>query len=477
DTVDTRFVLSAEGTRRLDIGNRNYDSRWFLLRIPWINGIRVGALTYAPDSVGGGRIEDASIIRELSNGEDEFVRATVDARLERINYDDDGRATVAFENFVDAKRVISAFSTRRARADRVEMPLERAHHRPLGRFDPFTVVTGSVAEIGDTRIVRTTRRLARPDWLDEVFRDKALLEVLPSTLAAPSGGVIGFTARVPSAGGNLAVVAGTTAGPVFTLGHAWFEPAMMRAAGSSGSVDLGAGGAAGTTFTVVGGTTGLDAALTAADFSLDWAVEFDDGKFVDVARDVGGNHAFAGSDITIQLPDRSGDFAGARHLVALTGSATSGGATLTQRSLAEFEGPQSAVTLHPVPTISQPAPGAMVSTQGFTVDFTVPTGTTFLVIQLRQETTDPNGDVIRDWTALMPPDDTSFEFRRLPGAAPTPLDVGAYTLTLTAARVETGPLTREDFQYERINARWVGLSWADFEVNAVSSVSIPLTLF
>lgn len=476
DPVDTRFVLSTEGARLLNLNERNFDTRWFFLRVPWISGINTGALTYVLDRRGGARIDDASIIRQIEVGRDAYVRATFDSRLDRIDYGIDGRATAAFENFVDGKRVISTFSARRARADRVELPLERALLRPLGKFARHGKYTGSVAEVGDTRLVRTTRRHDRRDWMDEVFRDESVLEVLPADVATPAGGLVGFTARVPADGGNLAVIAGTTTGPTFRLDHLWFAPSLSPAAGTSTAIDLGAGRAANVPFTVTGGATAIDAALTGSDFTLDLAIEFDDGRFVDLARDVGGNHTFGMDDVTLTLPALAGDLAGGRVLAALTGTATAANVTTTQRSLAEFDSTTTSATLHPVPTITSPAPNASVSLNAFTVDFTVPPGTTFLLLKLRQETTDANGDVVRDWTALLPPDDTSFEFRQHPSPAPSPLAAGAYTLTLTAARVETGPLTREEFQFERINARYVGLSWADFEVNAVSSVSIPVTL-
>jgi len=125
-----------------------------------------------------------------------------------------------------------------------------------------------------------------------------------------------------------------------------------------------------------------------------------------------------------------------------------------------------------VPDIVSPLPGAMVSSTGFTVQFTVPISTIYTLVQIRAAT----GTEVRDWTAVLPASFDSFTFRLLPSQAAQPLAAGlTWTLKVTAARIETGLLVPLTDVYRRLLQNWVGLGPSEQEVNAYSSTSIQVS--
>jgi hypothetical protein len=124
-----------------------------------------------------------------------------------------------------------------------------------------------------------------------------------------------------------------------------------------------------------------------------------------------------------------------------------------------------------VPAILSPAPGAMVPASGFTVDYTVPISTLYVVVELRAEMP----TVTRAWRAILPASFTSFEFFTPPTQVANPLAPGiTWTLSVTAARVESGPLFGFTDSYNRMVSHFVGVSAAERVVNAFSTSRITI---
>ena len=185
----------------------------------------------------------------------------------------------------------------------------------------------------------------------------------------------------------------------------------------------------------------------------------------------------SGQDLRFQLPALSGTLAGGRHLVALRGTSTTGSGssavTVDQRTFIPFTsqaGP--IVRFLDVPDIVSPAPGATVSSNAFTVRFTIPISTLYTLVELRSAV--PSETWV--WRAILPASIDRFTFRELPPESAQPLVFGRnYTLTVTAARVETGLLAGDPDAYRRITQNWVSIGSATREVNAWSSTQINIT--
>ena len=119
----------------------------------------------------------------------------------------------------------------------------------------------------------------------------------------------------------------------------------------------------------------------------------------------------------------------------------------------------------------------MVSATGFAVEYALPAGTQYATLALRSSLADPA--LIAEWTVVLPPDESSFNFVELPdGVADPLLPATDYTITLTASRVAADSVlaqfdpTEESFW--RVSSHWVGLGPAGFGVEAVSRVTLPI---
>ncbi len=476
DPRDRERVLSAEGVFFMTPGVNTFDGRWFFQEQQWMENFGGDPIVFVIDSVGGGRIDDAAIVRTRSDQVDEFVDTIRFGGVIRSDFGDlDGAATASFESSSDGRRVVSAFSIRRAQSNRVELPLERARRQPLGSFERFGYATGTFGAAFAARRVRSTCLLDREVWLDEVFDGQALLDSMPRPIDPAQTGGTTFLVGVPAGIGNLAATAGSNSGlgGSYRIEQVWLRPDLRLGAGTRTGIDLGAGVPAATPFTVSSALQGLDGAIPLATLQFDHAVEFNDGRVIDVARDIAGNHTIDGTNVTFTLPAFEGDLADARQLLGFGGRAEVGDVTRTQRSLVTVDrNSAQAVTLHPVPTITAPQANDPVAASTFTVNFSLPPGSAYGVLRLRQE----GANSLNDWTVVVPPEDTVYTFRGLPEPAVTPLATGRFRLSLTAARIESGLLTELDNPYDRIVARWFGLGLAERNVNAISTVEFDVFL-
>jgi hypothetical protein len=475
DPRDDRRVLSAESVAILEPFRRSLDLRLFMDDQDWITGRRRGTQTFVLDRRGTGRAAGAVILRDRGDG-DEFADRTTEFNLPRVDYGARGEATAALLSSSDSRVVASAITIRDPATGRVELPLARANRAPLGRFDRHGLVRGTLPAMAGVRRLRATRAFTAREWFDDVFLGVDRSAALPRRVDPELTGGTGFHLGLPLPSGNLAVVAGGLTGNVFTVQDIVFWSDVRPTAG--GTLDLAprTAVAVAQSFVVPGAVGNSDPAFGIDDYAFDWAIELAGGELVDLARAVGGNSSAGPTpgDVTLRLPGLDGELAGARHWIALGARRVDLGVTMEQKTLLVLDrrDPARVPGVHPLPTISAPSPGESLPADGFQVSFALPDGTLYGVLDLRSD----DGIVARDWVAVVPGDATSFTFRRLPSQANTPLAPGNWRLTLAAHRVTSGRLTRLNEPYQRVIARWLGLSALDRSVDAVSAVSIELTL-
>jgi hypothetical protein len=126
-----------------------------------------------------------------------------------------------------------------------------------------------------------------------------------------------------------------------------------------------------------------------------------------------------------------------------------------------------------VPQITAPLAGGQVSVSGFDVAFTLPATATYATLRLTLE----DGTVMRDWFAVLPPEQTSFRFRPLPEipSERQMLATGTYTLELCACRVTRGPIFQQSRSaYQAIASRIFGIGAFERQLDAIASMKITI---
>ncbi len=468
-------VLVAQAFRFLKAGEHHADLQVFGNKQPWwIGRGRGGATaTYVVDALGTGPIRFAAVTRD-AEPERGFLGYTRETGVVNGAYGDGGQATAAIATGATGSTVVSAFTMVDVDSARIEVPLQRARQF-TGAFDAHGVVRGAVtlgAASGVERRVSATRTLTREDWYEAVFFDREIGGDVPRREDPALTGGRDFVLGVPLPAGNLAAVEVASSPTGSKLQRLGFVGDLMPDPGGAVTRDVPLTYAADTAFTVADALTNLHGSLSFADVTYDLGIEFADGRVLDAGRDLGGLRV-AGTSLVADLPALVGGLQGARYLVAFDARSTGGGVEVRQQTFAPLDGgPAPFVRFLDVPSIVAPAPGAVVSADGFTVQWTVPVSTLYVVVNLRAE----NGAVVRDWTAVLPASFDRFSFRRLPVESPQPLIAGTtWRLSVTAARIETGVLSRVRDPYRRILQNWVGITAAEREVNAFSTTAITVT--
>lgn len=464
------FFMPAE--HHLDVQVFTQQTGW------WTGRQRNGGTgTFVRDALGSGPVRFAGVVSGAPPDQN-FVSTTESGGFANANYGDVGQATASVKTSSDTVTVTSAFTTVDIDTARIELPVERAQSTFGGGFVPHGLVAGQLqgATGGKIHRVRTSRSFDLDDWYEEVFLGKSVLGAVPVKEDPSATGMTAFRVGVPTPVGHLAAVEGIAGGGTFTLERVGLLPRLQPTPGGELQQDVVLDMPATTPFVSPLATLNLHGSLSTADLTFDLAHQLSDGTLLDVVRGVDGNMTFGSpstDDVTFALPALGGVLSGARHLVAFGGTATSGGKTVTQRTFIPFTataGPT--VRMLDVPDIVSPAPGATVSGSGFSVQFTIPISTLYTIVDLRAQT----GSEERVWTAVLPASIDTFEFRQLPSEAEQPLAAGyTWTLTVTAARVETGPLSNVTDAYRRVVQNFVGIGPAEREVNAYSSTSIQVT--
>lgn len=475
---DAIRVFRAEGVQFLPLGRGEIDFSVFGREEDFVsnrerNG---GTNTIVVDADGTGPIRFASVVKDNVPGEG-FVGLTTERGSVGVGYGSGpgAQATASFASGNTGRTVRSAFSIVDLDSSRTELPLQRVQPRPLGAFDRHALVVGALtgsAGAGKTRRLRSTRRITLEDWFEAVFEGRDSIGAMPRKIDPELTGAVEFAIGVPDPLGNLAAVEGTIAGPGLVIERVGLAPALSPIAGSVSARDLALDLSADTVFALDGALTGLDASIAPSALTFDYGIELAGGEIVDVVRGAAGLTA-AGANASLTLPALTGQLQGARHLLALTGSSSVGGATRRQQAFVPLAAPSGASIVHlDVPEILLPAPGATVAANGFLVQWRVPPGATYVVVQLRSESLTE----VRDWTAVVPAIYDSYRFRELPAEAFAVLGAGlTWSLSVRAERVGSGPLAGVVDAYRRVVQNWVGISAAERQVDAFSSMAITVT--
>lgn len=460
------------GLVRLRREDRNVDARLFSLRGPY-DDQRRGSSVLVFDVEGGGPVQDAVIVRgtEPDKG---FLNRTFEGGVAFVGLNVGDQVTAVSDRLGGSRRVISAFTTLVAPAHRVELPVRTSPHERIGSFERHGLVSGRVTGgvANRARELRVSYPLPYRDWFARVMLDATVAGGRVPVKVGPSADAdVVFTAGVPLPRGHLALIETRPAvgGNVVEGAFVAFDLAPPEA------VRVPVEGAflrRDTSFTT-SQQPGRDPRIGV--LVADWGAENSAGTIADVARGtIPVGTRFMGGHLTFDLPGLNGVLAGGRHHMCVRGAESVGGATIEQRQvipLTQTLG-NAAAPLLAVPTLLEPAPGAVVSADGFRVGFTPPADATFVMVRLIRD--DPGE--LREWTALLPATTTSFSFRRLPPEATPVLAAGlAWRLEVTAFRVTYGPFALEPDLYSTVISNVVTLGLGGLGVDALSRVSIPIT--
>ncbi len=431
--------------------------------------------TLVRDAIGTGPVQQAAVIAGDAPGTG-LVGFTPENGAISVTYGNVNQGTASKSTTADGRTVISAWTSVDIDSARIEVPLEIARQVPNGGFTPHGLVFGQLVGGGvgtKTRSVFSTRQLTIEDWYDQIYSGFDLAGKFPRKFDPAVTGGTAFEIGVATERGNLSAAEGVMSGGVFTLERMGLVPRLAPQRGGTIQQDIPLDLVADTVFLGQDSLTNLAPPMTIADLSFDLLTQLADGNLVESARAVNGNMTQNGTSIEFTLPALQGQLGGGTYFVTLSGSNTSAGKTVSQRTIIPFREPIGPfVRFLDVPDIVSPAPGATVPATGFTVTYTVPISTLYILVKLRSETPTE----VNDWTAILPASFNSFTFRELPMEAANPLVAGrTWTLSVTAARVETGVLSVVGDAYRRTIQNWIGIGPGDQQINATSSTSIQIT--
>jgi len=426
------------------------------------------------DADGGGPVQDAVVVRG-DQPEQGFVARTFEGGVAFLGLASDDQVTAVSDRSRYGQRAISACTAVATSAHRIELPVHTLLLPRVGSFERHGLVAARIAggTPGGGRELRIAWPLRYRDWFERVMLDAASAGRTPVKLAPTADADVQFTAGVPLPRGHLALVETRLEFGTPVVDGAFVAFDLAPAEGSTTAL-TGQLSRRDTDFTAVIASGGPPS-IGVGTLTADWGAENAAGTIADVARGtIPVGTRFTGGALTFTLPALSGVFAGGRHLVCVHGSETVAGVTREQRQVIPLTQPNGNVAgrLLGVPELRQPAPGAVVDPEGFTVEYTLPADATFALVRLRS---DGIGE-LREWTALLPATASSFTFRRLPGEAAAVLAPGlTWRLEVTAYRVLYGPLALEPDIYTSVLANFVTLGPADLGVDALSRISITVT--
>lgn len=438
---DAGNVYYGQSVGFLERGRRWQDAFQFFDDRPWFLGSRSSRVLLS-DSRGGGPLFEAALVAgEAPNTG--FVGSANQTGTIFVDRAVDGRATATLRSERSGEVLVDALSIQRPNGDHLELPLERLLRAPLGAFDRHGLVAGTLTGADPAREhrLRATRRIELQEWWDDVVEGVPIASSLPIDVdPATTHGA--FVAGLPpgGGGGHLAAAELTSAGGVATLEKLALLTDFAPPEAARTARDLALDLVADQEIRVADALLGAPAAIDAAQLTFDLALRQPSGLVVDVARDLRGNVAPDASDLVFTLPSLAGLADGHEWLALVRGAWPSGADTVSQAALVSLPRPVSppgtvpagAFAFAAFPDVAAPAAGATVPSAGFAVDFTLPAGARYGVIELRSETA---GERLR-WRAVVPTDLTRFDFVALPAEADTPLLPGrTYTLTVTACFV------------------------------------------
>ncbi|GEM_PF-3486619 len=391
-----------------------------------------------------------------------------------------GVSTAAFESsFPGSKKVVAARSLVLVDHNSPEFPLAAAHRPPLGNFDPFARLRGSLT--GAALVGKEVRILVRGaldggGWRQEVLSGSADLGRLPRFVEPGKSGSPPFDLGIPPGRASVTAVLGTESGGVFLPERLGLLGDLVASAGNVLSKDLDLSFPLDKTIGIRG-IRGLDPSLNSGAYRYLLAARRKDGSVLTLLPESGGI-TVSGGDLTLRVPDRNGPLlGGAAFLCAVkAGGSAPGGADFFQQIFVESNGSEAkAPSFLAVPFPALPAAGSKTPSADFVdVRWTPPPGAHFQTLEIESEGT---ADRLV-WRVLLPGDRGEFRFGDLVPEAPNPLKSGrTYVMTLKAYRYGSGSILRA-FQdsYQRILGNLQSFRFGDMEIEAVSGVTQSFTL-
>ncbi|MEC7583897.1 MAG: hypothetical protein VYE77_06230, partial [Planctomycetota bacterium] len=462
--TDEVFIVEALGF--FPGGLRWYDLYAFYDDRSWFVGSRNTRAT-ALDSIGGGAIREAVVVRGSVDGEG-FSGVTQEAGVVFVGRDFDGLATAAIQTSSGTETITSAFTVVDPDSERLELPLVRALRSPGGEFDRYGMAKGTFIGFDPAaeQHLRASRMLEFCEWFDAVMLGVPPQTSMPIKTGLPQGT---YRAGAAQPYGSLAVAEGTTTGSVFTLDRLGVASMLALPQGAETERDIPLDHDAVTTFPVNDLTVNLDPLFGVADLRFDLGLRLLNGLVVDAVRDVGGNVTLNNE---LLLPALDGDLLGGTWAVAI-GAETTGSSSVEQRVFFELNPllPAPTAPQLPLPAMTAPLPDATVSASGFDMVFTLPVAATYATIELRST------DGRKIWQVVVPPEQTEFSFWELPPEADSPLvAVDDYELSLTAFELNgTSIVSRSQFVYFDVTSFWHSIGAGQRGVRALARRTITVT--
>jgi len=465
--LDRNLINYAQGVAFVPDGRRWQNATQFVDRRQWGNSPRTLRLL-AVDPVGGGPLQSVAFVRGRSPGAG-LLGTTREGGATFAGRDVGGRLTASLESRSGADVLVHALSIERPGGQVVEFPLERPRRAELGAFDRHGVLVGRLTAVDPARQhgIRATRRFELHEWWQEVVAGGQSISRLPvDTDPALTHG--DFRIGVAAGVGHVVGIETSDVGGLARLEKLGLLPDLVAIDGGASAADVALDQNASAVFAAPGLLAGLDPAIPVADLRLDLALQQASGLGIDVARGLARNHAASGPDLELTLPGLTDRLAGFRWWGYLAGGASSSGFEIRQGVLLRFRPPPVQAAFLPVPEISVPAPGALVDPTGFTVEFGLPPGTLYGVLELRSHGA---GETLI-WEAYVPPTASSFAFVRLPTQAATPLrSAKTYTLRLSAFGSRSGVLVGAGQAYQKSTSNLQSIGAVERGVDCFSSRS------
>ncbi len=482
ESVDSEVMFVGEAVGYVPPGRRRSELYAFFDDRTWFVGSR-NTRTLVIDSVGGGPIRDAYVVRGDVD-EEGFVGTTREGGVVFTGRDFAGRATAVKETVSGELKLVSAFSIVRPNGDRLELPLDRALRSRGGQFDRHGVAEGELLGfVGPAAQLRASRMLTIEQWFDW-----SMLDVDPESAVPVSRQGSSYRVGVPQPYGSISIAEDLTGGPSFTLDKLGLRSMLTLPEAEVTTLDIDVDLVSDTIFRVEQGQAGLDASLQGPNpFTFDLGLLLPNGLVVDVARSVGGNVSQVGfSDVDLLLPGLVGDLAGASWLVVLKAQ----GPDADQRIFVRFDSPTPVRRQQlPLATIQAPLPGGSVDAAGFDVDYELPSGSLYGTLELTSPAV-PSPALDQpglEWTVVVPadgevvnpPNGLQTRFPKMPVTnpiMPSPLVAGRnYFLTLSAARADEGVLLQTFDPYISLTTFWQSISAYERGVVAVSRQRISIS--
>jgi hypothetical protein len=451
----------------------------FAFEIPWRWAQISGTMIAAVDKAGTGALFLAHVVRSDIPGKGLLGQTDLNGYL-GLDVSPSDSLTTVMKTEIGGRTVTSAFTAEEPHIGRIETPLERAP-RQFSEFVRFGVVTGDLTGVASsttkTRRVRASGRMTRQDFVDVAAFGRRMRDT-PS-MVMPTSTSPTFRVGVPAGFGHVAAAEGSTVAGVFHLERLGVVLNTKPVEGEQVTQNIPLIAIpASSLFRIQNGLKNMDDAFLTTDLRFSVAGELESGLLVDLVADVGIlERHIKGDNVLLLLPPRPSGIQ--KYWAVFGGLKVTDGVTTKQCIVVPLhEAAVPDVAQLALPTIKKPLPGTTPSKTDFKIEFILPPECHYGVVQIRSEKTVNGGTDVRDWTVVVPRDRTQADIFTFSQKLPEVLvddEDRTWTVTVSAARIDSGPLVDPILEYRRtyvrILANWAGMKEVGREARAFSSVS------